>query len=421
MPPRPPFAVGTILTTLLLVLAPPGGAFRLPSSSGPGRVRQAAVAASLRSPIFGAWLNPRVVRSTAGRPGGSRSVDKISAWRDPRGIRPGPACARATSMAATAGEAYGLGFDFGTSGARVCVVDGATQAPLHDASVPYAEQSPEVWVTAMETLLDGIPGAMRARITSIAVSGTSATVMLVDGRTGKVSRAPRMYDFAAAKDAVALASSAAPEGHTVRSATSTLAKVLQWHQESPILPEERIAHQADFLAAHLAGTGLGRAVAGYTSDYNNALKLGYDVHALEYPTWMLELLSSLGLDAQLLLPAVVRPGGQIGPVTEAARKVCMDIHTHTLVWIYIHTLTYTHVWIYIHIHTYIHTHTHTNVLYIYTYVCMHACMHTYIRICIHTYIDSVCMYVCMFVCIHTQTHTHTNTHACICICLCIHT
>lgn len=127
-----------------------------------------------------------------------------------------------------------------------------------------------------------------------------------------------MYDFAASKEAVALASSAAPEGHTVRSATSTLAKILQWHQEKAIRPEERVAHQADFLAAHLAGTGCSGARAslgGYTSDYNNALKLGYDVHNLCYPAWMQELLASLGLDAAMLLPSVVRPGGQIGTVT----------------------------------------------------------------------------------------------------------
>ena len=130
-----------------------------------------------------------------------------------------------------------------------------------------------------------------------------------------------MYDFAASKEAVMLASSAAPEGHTVRSATSTLAKILQWHQESPILPEERVAHQADFLAAHLAGTGCSLVQApsgGYTSDYNNALKLGYDVHNLCYPAWMQEQLTALGLDAATLLPAVVRPGGEIGPVAGEA-------------------------------------------------------------------------------------------------------
>jgi len=293
---------GALLATLLLALAPPVCAFRLTPSAarGLGGLRGAAV-----------WARRPATAAAQAAPVGVRRARREELCR----------VAGAASMAAAAaGEACGLGFDFGTSGARICVVDGATQATLHEASVPYAEQAPEVWVAAMETLLDGIPTAMRARITSIAVSGTSASVMLVDASTGKVSRGPRMYDFAADKEAVALASSAAPEGHTVRSATSTLAKVLQWHQESPILPDERIAHQADFLAAHLAGTGHGPGGTGYTSDYNNALKIGYDVHALEYPAWMVELLASLGLDATLLLPAVVRPGGQIGAVTEAARQ-----------------------------------------------------------------------------------------------------
>lgn len=114
----------------------------------------------------------------------------------------------------TAGTGCGLGFDFGTSGARICVVDGGeAKEILHEASVPYAEQSPDVWVSAMDTLLDGIPTPVRARITSVAVSGTSASVMLVDSGTGNVSRGPRMYDFAASKEAVALASSAAPGRH----------------------------------------------------------------------------------------------------------------------------------------------------------------------------------------------------------------
>ena len=247
-----------------------------------------------------------------------------SAWAIRACSRSAANAARACSLRATsmsmhaAGTGCGLGFDFGTSGARICVVNGEAHEILHEDSVPYAEQSPEVWVAAMETLLDRIPAGMRAHITSVAVSGTSASVMLVDARTGKATRGgARMYDFAASKEAVALASSAAPAGHTVRSATSTLAKILQWHQESPIVGEERVAHQADFLAARLVGTG---DAGGYTSDYNNALKIGYDVRALEYPVWMIQLLVSLSIDTKALLPAVVRPGGNIGLVTESARQ-----------------------------------------------------------------------------------------------------
>jgi sugar (pentulose or hexulose) kinase len=290
---------GGVFGALLLALASHSHAFRVTPSLG-------AVTQTKSCSFFSA--TPEVSQHTLG---GVRLRRRASSL-----------CA---SMAENAG--CGLGFDFGTSGVRICVVDGRRQAILHEARVSYTEQSPDVWVDAMETLLDGIPATIRASISSVAVSGTSASVMLVDSRTGKVSRGPRMYDFAASHDAVALASSVAPEGHTVRSATSTLAKILQWHQESPILSEERIAHQADFLAAQLVGTGGGNMsggpqapLGGYTSDYNNALKIGYDVKALEYPRWMVDLLRALSLDAQIVLPAVVRPGGKIGHVTHAARQ-----------------------------------------------------------------------------------------------------
>jgi hypothetical protein len=144
-----------------------------------------------------------------------RGVDTAAPVAQRRGVqtptpRRAPHCVVARASMA-AGTGCGLGFDFGTSGARICVVDGgAAQEIVHEASVPYAEQSPDVWVSAMETLLDGIPAPVRARIISVAVSGTSSSVMLVDSSTGKVSRGPRMYDFAASKEAVALASSAAP-------------------------------------------------------------------------------------------------------------------------------------------------------------------------------------------------------------------
>ena len=68
-----------------------------------------------------------------------------------------------------------------------------------------------------------------------------------------------MYDFNVVKQAsggsgeaaMALIRDAAPEEHTVRAPTSTLSKVLAWHCESPLLPTERIAHQAELSGASL--------------------------------------------------------------------------------------------------------------------------------------------------------------------------
>jgi hypothetical protein len=77
----------------------------------------------------------------------------------------------------------------------------------------------------------------------------------------------------------------APPAHTATAATSTLCKLLTWHLEGiwqaaaaggaqPLL-----LHQADWLASLLHGQ---RGV----SDWNNALKLGYDPGTEAYPQWL---------------------------------------------------------------------------------------------------------------------------------------
>jgi len=123
-----------------------------------------------------------------------------------------------------------------------------------------------------------------------------------------------MYNFNVNKEApgtsgeqaLELIRAAAPEDHTVRSPTSALAKVIAWHCEAPLLPTERIAHQADYVAAQLCG---GPPV----SDWHNALKLGYDVAALEFPEWMRS--GELGEILQERLPPVVMPGGKLGQIS----------------------------------------------------------------------------------------------------------
>ena len=68
-----------------------------------------------------------------------------------------------------------------------------------------------------------------------------------------------MYDFSVKKqaagtsgdDALALLAQCTPPGHTVRAATSALAKVLAYAFESPLGKGERLAHQADYCASLL--------------------------------------------------------------------------------------------------------------------------------------------------------------------------
>ncbi|CAN0492456.1 unnamed protein product, partial [Laminaria digitata] len=49
------------------------------------------------------------------------------------------------------------------------------------------------------------------------------------------------------------------------------------------------------------------------SDWNNALKAGFDVETLGWPEWLLE--SELGRDMRHSLPEVTMPGAVVGPVS----------------------------------------------------------------------------------------------------------
>lgn len=71
--------------------------------------------------------------------------------------------------------------------------------------------------------------------------------------------------------------------------------------EEPRPPPVPPPPQADFLAGQLLGPR-----PQCTSDWNNALKLGYDVQRLRYPDWLGAGAAALGL-APDALPAVVRP------------------------------------------------------------------------------------------------------------------
>lgn len=174
------------------------------------------------------------------------------------------------------------------------------------------------WEKALFQQLDALPADVRCRVERIAVSGTSGSMLLVDGEgcgepaAGRGS--PRMYDFSVTKqaagtsgeEAMAMLSAHTPAAHTVRSATSALAKLLAYHCESPLQGDERLAHQADYVASRLTGSAI-------RSDWHNALKLGYDVKALRYPEWLES--GPIGEIVDGRLPEVVRPGEPVASVS----------------------------------------------------------------------------------------------------------
>lgn len=200
-----------------------------------------------------------------------------------------------------------LGLDFGTSGARACVID-AQKSIRWEHALAFdnaAAQTPQDWRNALHALLHQLPRDIAKKLRGIAIDGTSGTVLLCDAHLAPISPALLYNDHRAHEQATRL-KAIAPNNDSVCTATSGLAKFL-WLTER-YLHAQYFLHQADWLAAQLSG------VAG-VSDYHNALKTGYDVENLCWPDWIRSLANSR------LLPRVAAPGCIIGRIqTEIAAR-----------------------------------------------------------------------------------------------------
>ena len=202
-----------------------------------------------------------------------------------------------------------LGLDFGTSGARACVIDNATVIVWqHRVTYPAPDgQTPSDWRNALHSLLSALPEDIAAGLQGIALDGTSGTVLLCDVGLHPCSPALLYHDNRAHRQAEQL-KSVAPHGQTVCTATSGLAKFLWLTGQDDVHHAAYFLHQADWLTALLSGQP-------GSSDYHNALKTGYDIERLCWPDWVLALPHSH------LLPRVRVPGEVIGQIRP-------DIATH---------------------------------------------------------------------------------------------
>ncbi|CAN0891373.1 D-ribulose kinase [Linum grandiflorum] len=206
-----------------------------------------------------------------------------------------------------------LGMDFGTSGARYAIID--KQGTLHSQGkreYPIYKNEEETvdwvrsWRTTLFSLLQDIPTHLKQLVAAISIDGTSATTIIVDRNTGEPLWKPFLYNESCS-DALPFVKSIAPANHTVCSGSSTLCKLVSWWNinggdEPPAL----LLHQADWLLWLLHGR------IGVT-DYNNALKVGYDPESESYPPWLLNQPYSE------LLPSVTAPGTSIGCLKDEIR------------------------------------------------------------------------------------------------------
>lgn len=188
--------------------------------------------------------------------------------------------------------AFFLGLDFGTSGARACVLDEAEETVFESCAAYADAASPQNWRGALFDLLAGLPAEIRAGLSALAIDGTSGTLLATDDSFGPISPALLYNDSRAVAEAQEISN---PQFGP----TSGLAKRL-WlarHFSAAAF----CFHQADWLAALLTGRG------GIT-DYHNALKSGFDVEKLAWPDWVSQLPGSHWQQQ------VLAPGEAIGPL-----------------------------------------------------------------------------------------------------------
>lgn len=209
-----------------------------------------------------------------------------------------------------------LGVDVGTSGCRALAIT-AEGLPVAEARAPLpaplregvrgVSQDPRFWWTAVAGVLRDLAGRLGVyRPVALGIDGTSSTLLLC-AADGRPLGPALLYSDARAQAEALEVGRCAPPDSPARGGSASLAKALYLARRQPLPPDSWALHQADWLLGRLTGCfGI--------SDWNNALKLGYDPSREVWPEWLARL------DLGFRLPRVVAPGTPVGVlVAEAAQ------------------------------------------------------------------------------------------------------
>ena len=199
---------------------------------------------------------------------------------------------------------YFIGIDFGTSGARACVIDADGAIVIEDKRDFGALEDYEragIWREALWDLVGSLPPPIRTQLSDIALDGTSGTVLACDEELSP-RHPPLLYNDDRAVEEAALIARTATAGHPAAAVTSGLAKVLWLKKRLGLTGARLYLNQADWLSGLLSGR------VGMT-DYHNALKMGLDLDTLQWPAWV-EYLADVDY-----LPVPVAPGARLATVS----------------------------------------------------------------------------------------------------------
>ena len=214
---------------------------------------------------------------------------------------------------------YFLGIDFGTSGARGCVIDTegtiVAEGTRNFGTLQEYERA-GIWREALWDLVASLPAAIRSRLSDIALDGTSGTVLACDEELSP-RHPPLLYNDDRAVEEAALIAKTAIPGHPAAAVTSGLAKVLWLKKRLGLTGARLYLNQADWLSGLLTGR------VGMT-DYHNALKMGLDLDELKWPAWV-EYLADVDT-----LPVPVAPCSRLATVSRPRARY-LGVHPGCMV------------------------------------------------------------------------------------------
>jgi sugar (pentulose or hexulose) kinase len=209
-----------------------------------------------------------------------------------------------------------IGIDLGTSGCRAVAIDdsnlvvASAENPIPPSIVDADSitQQPRDWWQALEgTLFELLRHIDANKVAAIAVDGTSSTILLSDDEGNPLTPGFMYNDSRARLEAEEIASRCS--GHTgAQGANSGLAKLMWLHRHGHDKQASHVQSQADWIAGRLCDKpGL--------SDWNNALKLGFDVVKQNWPDWI----DQVAIRHELL-PEVHGPGETMSTISSAIGK-----------------------------------------------------------------------------------------------------
>ena len=204
-------------------------------------------------------------------------------------------------------RSYYAGLDFGSSGARISIIN-STYETVFENSTNYVFEfkNPKGWIIACEELLKGIPNFIKENLSKLSISGTSGTLLACSVKGECLGDAIPYSQSCKVINAIAC------ENKALNNPYSSLSKALELldiHGQNILL-----RHQSDWIAGWILNNW-------EFGEEGNNIKLGWD---LSSSSWPKEFESIYWKES---LPKIKRSGELLGKInTSLAKKLNLNLN-----------------------------------------------------------------------------------------------